>query len=203
MAKSENIPWPGNYYQTFDRLKRKEILMNHMEEGSEPQADTIRLKLWEALYQKRNKMSEETDYFVRGFLGLLSESRITVNLFNQRHEQKLMTEIMKDLCIVPSEYFNAEDYSNKDLVNDLLFQEYCAFASFYLNFSMEDHKYCSAFMGSLSLKKEQVIEKLAKDMKDACVTAPFNFGHTESFEPFKQACRQTFMEEFPEHTSSL
>lgn len=203
MAKIENIPWPSNYYQTFDRLKRKEILMNHMEEGSDPQADAIRLKLWEARYQKRKKMSDETDYFVRGFLGLLSESRITINLFNQRHEQKLMTDTMKDLCIVPSEYFNAEDYSNKDLVNDLLFQEYCAFASFYIHFSMEDHKYCSALMGTLSLKKEQVIEKLAKDIREACVTAPLNLGFSEDFEFFWQACKQSFLDEFPEYSSSL
>ena len=203
MAKCENIPWPSNYYQTFDRLKRKEILMKHMEEGSEPQADAIRLKLWEARYQKRKKMSEETDYFVRGFLGLLSESRITINFFNQKHEQKLMTDIMKDLCIVTSEYFNADDYSNKNLVNDLLFQEYCAFASFYLHFSMEDHKYCSALMGTISLKKEQVIEKLAKDLNEACVTAPYKFGLIEAFEPFKRACKQSFMEEFSEHTTYL
>ncbi len=203
MVKAENIPWPENYYQTFDRIKRKELLLEHMKEGTEPLADEIRLKLWEARYQKRKRMSDETDYFVRGFLGLLSESRISINLLNKRHELKMMKEIMQDLCMIPSAHFDIDVFSDKELAKDLIYQEYLAFASFYLHFSMEDSKYCSALMGTISLSKGQIIEKLAKDFKEACVKAPQSLGLTDDFAFFGQACKESFMEEFPEYSNRL
>lgn len=203
MKTDENREWPLCYYLEQNPDERRQLLLHHMQEEPDNEADRIRLKLWEVRYAKRPKNPPQVDYFVKGMLSLITESKVTVNFLNQRQERKNMDLLMKDLCIRDSSFFDRNEYQNQALVNELLDMEYQALASFYYSFSLHDHKYGSALMGTLSMKEEKVIEKLAGDVKRACVITPTTFHLEEEFQLFKSACYTAFCDDFPKQVDFL
>ena len=201
--KTTRSEWPACYYEEEDRDIRKQLLLQHMEEEPGLEADRIRMKLWEMRYTPHPKDPPAVDYFVRSLLSLITESRITINIFNKKQEAKNMDTVLKDLCIRDSACFDRSAFQDQELFLELLKLEYQALASFYYAFSIRDRKYGSVLMGTLSMKDEQVVEKLAGDVRRACIITPRNFGLEEEFTVFREACYDAFYEDFPKQTSLL
>lgn len=198
----ENQNWLTNYYIEEDKDKRKEILLQNMNNGSIKENE-LRLQLWFLRYAPREKASSNIDYFVKSFMELITESKISLNLFNRKAEAKRMNRIMENLGIIPSDLFSCNQECDATLVNHLLSLEYAAFAAYYMHFSSRDHHYGSAFMGSITLKEAQVTEKLARDFKDACIVTPRMFGLEDSFAVFKNSCFDSFLKEHPQQRGLL
>lgn len=195
--------WPECYYIEEDKTKRKELLLAHMTDGDNSLENDIRMQLWKLRYEPRDNASAEIDYFVKSFLKLMTESKISLNFLNKRNEVKRMNHIMENLGIVSSKWFSFEMFSDKSLINSLLYQEYQAFAAYYMHFSRKDSHYISGFMGSIHLKEEQIIEKLARDLKDSCIVTPKMFGLQDSFDLFKKGCFDAFYREYPQQRELL
>ena len=189
--------WPDIYYLEEERQIRRELLLSNMSSQTGQEND-IRMHLWNLRYAPRKQnATQEIDYFVKGLLELITESRITLNFLNKGAEQRRIYRIMEDLGILSTSVFAKESFAYPEQVTELLYKEYVALASYYIHFSSKDSRYSSAFMGSIHLKEDDIIEKLAKDFKDACIITPNMFGLNAEFELFQKGCFDAFEKEFP------
>ena len=206
MENEQSKLYPTNYYHTFDRLKRQELLLAHQADDLQNIDDRIRVELWNVRYKKRGKFPAETDFFVKGFLSLTMEAKITVNFLNRKQELAHMKTAMQDLCMIPyialPSNISLEDTQYAGF-SSLLFQEYKAFFHFYMDFSKKDHRYCTTLMGTVPLKEEQIIQKLADELKLACVCAPALFHLEQEFSQLYEACKEAFLEDYPDKESFL
>lgn len=198
MYANINQSWPDCYYLEEKKDERRVLLLSNMGNSQNSEND-IRLSLWDLRYAPRKgSTSNNIDYFVKGFVELLMESKMSINIFNSKAEKKHMKRIMEDLGIISSPLFLSDSYADKELVNSLLYEEYVSFASYYIHFSSKDSHYSSGLMGSIHLNEEQIIEKLAQDFKHACLVAPKMFDLTDSFSIFRKGCFDAFQREYPQ-----
>ena len=193
-----------DYYDLEEKEEKKSFLDTKLQEKENVDTNQIRLAIWNARYGKRMKKSSDIDYFVKSFLSLVVLSRISLSFLNQKKEEKELLSIMKDLCIVPSQYFDLESFHpNQSLAKELLLNEYRNFASYYFHLCISDKTFSSALMGTVSLKEEKVMEKLASDIKTACFHTPRRFAKQDEFKELREILYSEFENQYPKYSYLL
>ena len=76
--------WPEAYYATTEREERLSLLEARLQSGEADEKNQIRKKMWELRYQKRDKMPEGVDYFIRSWMELFFISKKMGKMFHKK-----------------------------------------------------------------------------------------------------------------------
>ncbi len=173
---SVQYTWPENYYRETDSVKRQEMLKDRMAEttsAEEKVEDQLRRKLWEARYLDRKGKQDGTDNYLKLWTMLPMAAgqkgsffgRKTVRTFVEQVRETFQTELQKE---------NPE-YEN------LWYDEYMNFFDFYITICKTDKSYTNVLFHLAKISEDQLIVKIAEDLREKTVDLPESLGLSREF----------------------
>jgi len=178
--------WPQAYYLPTDGKLRKVALDRAIVEGLEPENDKIRMEIWERRYGKPG-----VDEFLAGYMSLSYYATAVKGSFMARFHKKDMKETQEKLCYdIPGKYGKAGE--------DMLYLELYHMVDYYIEICLKDKKYGGLVMGIGSMKRENLINKIASDICRVCYGIPSGFEVLPTHKLLQKAGVQCFYDHFPE-----
>ena len=146
-----------DYYTESSPARRRQILDAAMETQSDPEADEIRLQIWNLRYAKarENGKSGRADGYLKLWMDLRYLAENPPGRFSVKKTQKRLERELEELG-----FFQFYDQSQT-----LLFQECLHKARLYVKLCFSDRNYTSMILGMMPMKEGRVQDKVSKDLK--------------------------------------
>ena len=180
------------YYEESDPLKRKAILEESIAKGEEPEACQARMELWNCRYA--NKLDKKSDARADGFMKLWMTMKFfssgRMGNFNRKRNQKEVRKLLKELGFDKMTAYG-------EMGQQVLFQECYHAARVYVTSCSEDKRYASTLLGLMSISKEKVQEKIAKDTVLVAKVLPEELQMVEELRAFSEGSIQAYKDMFP------
>ena len=146
-----------DYYTESSPARRRQILDAAMETQSDPEADEIRLQIWNLRYAKarENGKSGRADGYLKLWMDLRYLAENPPGRFSVKKTQKRLERELEELG-----FFQFYDQSQT-----LLFQECLHTARLYVKLCFSDSNYTSMILGMMPMKEGRVQDKVSKDLK--------------------------------------
>ncbi|MDD3220073.1 MAG: hypothetical protein PHC41_05540 [Lachnospiraceae bacterium] len=192
----DDLTFPENYYETSDALMRYEVLQDAMKNGDNGEANQIRLQMWEDRYGKYDGTKPEVDHYLKLWLDFRFAYEKRKSIFGFGNAKK---SLQKDLNAMGFERTNDKGQMGEDI----LFAELRHMVRFYLSLCMSDKTYRSSFLGIMSMKDENVIDKITREVYEVACATPEFYGLTKEYEVFTNAAIDAFSTDFPEMSGTL
>ena len=146
-----------DYYTESSPARRRQILDAAMETQSDPEADEIRLQIWNLRYAKarENGKSGRADGYLKLWMDLRYRAENPPGRFYVKKTQKRLERELEELG-----FFQFYDQSQT-----LLFQECLHTARLYVKLCFSDRNYTSMILGMMPMKEGRVQDKVSKDLK--------------------------------------
>lgn len=146
-----------DYYTESSPARRRQILDAAMETQSDPEADEIRLQIWNLRYAKarENGKSGRADGYLKLWMDLRYLAENPPGRFSVKKTQKRLERELEELG-----FFQFYDQSQT-----LLFQECLHTARLYVKLCFSDRNYTSMILGMMPMKEGRVQDKVSKDLK--------------------------------------
>lgn len=181
--------WPLHYYEIHDIDQRERILREHIQalEASHADdtmlmADRRRLFILEKRYPAGERISTgRKDHFIAAWMMLLIEGRAGVNFFNQRSVGKHIRQYLSDLCILD------------DTPDDVLLNEWRAFAKLWLSTCIEDKTYHSTIFGMFAMSDAKLGRKIAREILEVTRVIPAKFKLEKECETFAETMKTVYL----------
>ena len=131
-----------------------------METQSDPEADEIRLQIWNLRYAKarENGKSGRADGYLKLWMDLRYLAENPPGRFSVKKTQKRLERELEELG-----FFQFYDQSEQSRM--LLFQECLHTARLYVKLCFSDRNYTSMILGMMPMKEGRVQDKVSKDLK--------------------------------------
>ena len=186
------------YYEESDPLKRKEILERSLEKGEEPEANQMRMELWNCRYAKRidKKSPARADGFLRPWMTMKFFSGSRMGAFGRRRNQREVRNLLKELG-----FDKMKEYGR--VGEQILFQECHHAARVYVTACSEDKKYSSTLLGLMSISKDKVQEKIARDTVLVAKIIPEELQMKKELQIFSEGSIQAYKDLFPNDRNFL
>ena len=180
------------YYEESDPLKRKEILTESLEKGEEPEANQMRMELWNCRYAKRidKRSNARADGFLKLWMTLKFFSGSRMGSFGRKRNQREVRALLKELG-----FDKMMEYGS--VGEQILFQECHHAGRVYVTSCSEDKRYSSTLLGLMSISKEKVQEKIAKDTVLVSKVIPEELQMTKELQIFSDGSIQAYKDMFP------
>lgn len=185
--------WPENYYRETDGAKRKEILKGRMSEMTSAEEETenqLRQKLWEARYLNRRGKQDGTDNYLKLWTMLPMAAEQKGSFFGKKAVRIFVEQVRKtfqmDLQMENPEYKN------------LWYDEYMNFFDFYITICKTDKSYTNVLFHLAKISGDQLIVKIAEDLREKTMDLPERLGLSQEFALFSMAAEDSFLRHFPE-----
>ena len=149
-----------DYYVESSPARRRQILNVAMETQSDPEADEIRLQIWNLRYAKarENGKSGRADGSLKLWMELRYLAENPPGRFSVKKTQKRLERELEELG-----FFQFYDQSEQSRM--LLFQECLHTARLYVKLCFSDRNYTSMILGMMPMKEGRVQDKVSKDLK--------------------------------------
>lgn len=149
-----------DYYVESSPARRRQILNVAMETQSDPEADEIRLQIWNLRYAKarENRKSGRADGYLKLWMDLRYLAENPPGRFSVKKTQKRLERELEELG-----FFQFYDQSEQSRM--LLFQECLHTARLYVKLCFSDRNYTSMILGMMPMKEGRVQDKVSKDLK--------------------------------------
>lgn len=149
-----------DYYVESSPARRRQILNVAMETQSDPEADEIRLQIWNLRYAKarENGKSGRADGYLKLWMDLRYLTENPPGRFSVKKTQKRLERELEELG-----FFQFYDQSEQSRM--LLFQECLHTARLYVKLCFSDRNYTSMILGMMPMKEGRVQDKVSKDLK--------------------------------------
>lgn len=149
-----------DYYVESSPARRRQILNVAMETQSDPEADEIRLQIWNLRYAKarENGKSGRADGYLKLWMELRYLAENPPGRFSVKKTQKRLERELEELG-----FFQFYDQSEQSRM--LLFQECLHTARLYVKLCFSDRNYTSMILGMMPMKEGRVQDKVSKDLK--------------------------------------
>lgn len=184
-----DTPTIAEYYREADPKKRRNLLEQEIEAGTDPEANQIRKEIWEARY---SEMDEATmaDGYLRFWMAMEFNRKAANKWFGVKGAVK---EIRKELNSVKFQ----ELQQKSDLHRELLYRECCHLVRLYIDLCKTDRSYNSMLAGIITIKKEDVTAKIKRDIYETAVCLPRDLGMEEELSLLTKAAREIYELYFP------
>ena len=185
--------WPEAYYATTEREERLQILEARLNSGEADEKDQIRKKMWELRYQKRDKMPEGVDYFIRSWMELFFISKKMGKMFHKKERYA------KDLVQIKNDFgFElAKEYGEAG--EDVLYEELRHGVGLYIKLCQIDRQYGSVLCGIMKMKPKDLVIKIGNELHKITVEVPKFLEQEEEFALLTKACKEAFWNVYPEY----
>lgn len=149
-----------DYYTESSPARRRQILNAAMETQSDPEADEIRLQIWNLRYAKarENGKSGRADGYLKLWMDLRYLAENPPGRFSVKKTQKRLERELEELGFF-------QFYDQGDQSRTLLFQECLHTARLYVKLCFSDRNYTSMILGMMPMKEGRVQDKVSKDLK--------------------------------------
>lgn len=149
-----------DYYTESSPARRRQILDAAMETQSDPEADEIRLQIWNLRYAKarENGKSGRADGYLKLWMDLRYLAENPPGRFSVKKTQKRLERELEELGFF-------QFYDQGDQSRTLLFQECLHTACLYVKLCFSDRNYTSMILGMMPMKEGRVQDKVSKDLK--------------------------------------
>lgn len=149
-----------DYYTESSPARRRQILDAAMETQSDPEADEIRLQIWNLRYAKarENGKSGRADGYLKLWMDLRYLAENPPGRFSVKKTQKRLERELEELGFF-------QFYDQGDQSRTLLFQECLHTARLYVKLCFSDRNYTSMILGMMPMKEGRVQDKVSKDLK--------------------------------------
>jgi len=180
--------WPQAYYLPTDAKTRKAALDRAIAEKLEPSKDQIRAEIWERRYND----PAGVDRFLAGYMNLSYYANVVKNGWMARTHKRDMKKTKAYLCYdIPGKY-GADG-------EEILYLEFYHMLDYYIDICLKDKKYGGLLMGMGTMKKENLISKIAKDLYKTSYELPDGFEAPSAHKLFQKAAKQSFYNRFPSY----
>ncbi len=197
MAEEKNQVTLEDYYLEISPKKRGKILESLMEldDGRDNQ---IRKELYNLRYSSQNLRRDGE--LADGYIALWMNIKLTVDnstgFFGNRGMKKELTKTLAKLGI--TKYMQMGNLEKK-----ILYDEFYHMAVLYIQSSLTDKNYTTAFMGMISMKDDQIRSKLAGDVYKVAYLMPRRVSMEEEFSIFTKAATEAFCDILPDYREQL
>ena len=185
--------WPEAYYATTEREERRSLLEARLQSGEADEKNQIRKKMWELRYQKRDKMPEGVDYFIRSWMELFFISKKMGKMFHKKESHaKDLVQIKKDFGFELAKEYGA-------VGEEVLYEELCHGVGLYIKLCQIDRQYGSLLMGIMKMKPKDLAVKIANEIHKLTVEVPKYLEQEEEFALLTKAAKESFWKVYAEY----
>lgn len=184
-----DTPTIAEYYREADPKKRRNLLEQEIEAGTDPEANQIRKEIWEARYSEMDEVTM-ADGYLRFWMAMEFNRKAANKWFGVKGAVK---EIRKELNSVKFQ----ELQQKSDLHRELLYRECCHLVKLYIDLCKTDRSYNSMLAGIITIKKEDVTAKIKRDIYETAVCLPRDLGMEEELSLLTKAAREIYELYFP------
>lgn len=185
--------WPKAYYTETKREDRLQMLEERLQSDLADEQDRIRRQMWDLRYQKRDKMPDGVDYFIRSWMEMFFLSQKMGKRFQKKERYvKELAQIKQDFgfdLIKP--YGKAGE--------EVLYEELCNGVALYIKLCQTDRQYGSILCGLMRMKPKDLVSKIGNELHRITEELPAWLEAEEDFAPLARACREVFWREYPEY----
>lgn len=185
-----DTPIIAQYYKEIEAQKRKELLDQAIESGEDMEANMIRKELWDVRYKQITKDGDLADGYLKFWMAMEFNRNAGHKIFGSGRAQK---EIRKELNDVRFNEFRTQS----PLHEELLYKECEHLIRLYIHLCERDKNYNSVLCGLMTIKKENAVAKLKKDLYETAVCLPRDIGMEEELSLITKAARNVYEEQFP------
>lgn len=184
-----DTPTIAEYYREADPKKRRNLLEQEIEAGTDPEANQIRKEIWEARYSEMDEVTM-ADGYLRFWMAMEFNRKAANKWFGVKGAVK---EIRKELNSVKFQ----ELQQKSDLHRELLYRECCHLVRLYIDLCKTDRSYNSMLAGIITIKKEDVTAKIKRDIYETAICLPRDLGMEEELSLLTKAAREIYELYFP------
>lgn len=184
-----DTPTIAEYYREADPKKRRNLLEQEIETGTDSEANQIRKEIWEARYSEMDEVTM-ADGYLRFWMAMEFNRKAANKWFGVKGAVK---EIRKELNSVKFQ----ELQQKSDLHKELLYRECCHLVRLYIDLCKTDRSYNSMLAGIITIKKEDVTAKIKRDIYETAVCLPRDLGMEEELSLLTKAAREIYELYFP------
>ena len=184
--------WPKDYYLPTDGEVRKIALDRAIAENLEPNKDKIRSEIWERRYND----PAGVDRFLAGYMNLSYYANVVKSGLMAKFHKKDMVQTQQFLCYDIPDKYGADG-------EEILYLELYHLIDYYIDICLKDKKYGGLIMGIGTMKKENLINKIAGDLYKVSYCLPPGFEIAPTHKLFQKAAKQCFYNRFPNSRSSF
>lgn len=184
-----DTPTIAEYYREADPKKRRNLLEQEIETGTDSEANQIRKEIWEARYSEMDEVTM-ADGYLRFWMAMEFNRKAANKWFGVKGAVK---EIRKELNSVKFQ----ELQQKSDLHKELLYRECCHLVKLYIDLCKTDRSYNSMLAGIITIKKEDVTAKIKRDIYETAVCLPRDLGMEEELSLLTKAAREIYELYFP------
>ena len=178
--------WPQAYYLPTDANVRKAALNRALAEKLEPENDAIRQEIWDRRYNR----PAGVDNFLAGYMNLHYFASTVKSSFWAKFHNREMKKTQDLLCYdIPEKYGEAGQ--------EILYLDLYHMVDYYIDICLRDKKYSGLLMGLGTMKKEDLISKIALDLHKTCFTICDGFTLAPAHKLLQKAAQQCFANRFP------
>ena len=190
------LEWPESFYGVSDRAIRKAALEKQIEKGEEPEANRLRMELWEKRYNRRGRDPEGIDYFIRAWLSMKYIYNNRNGVFHGRKMQRDLRKIQEELCLD----WGRESGSQREQV---LYDELYHLGGCYIDLCLSDKSYSSIIMGMGQMKASTLQNKIGQEILALAYQLPKLARMEKEFQILTQALTDCYNEKFPDAPVNL
>ena len=186
--------WPEAYYATTEREERLQLLKVRLQSKEADEKDKIRQKMWELRYQKRDKMPEGVDYFIRSWMEMFFISKKMGKMFHKKESHaKDLVQIKKDFGFELAKAYGA-------IGEEVLYEELRHGVGLYIKLCQTDRQYGSLLMGIMKMKPKDLVVKIGNELHRLAVEVPKYLEQEEEFSLLTKATKEAFWMEYPDYS---
>lgn len=192
--------WPYEYYHTRDAAERRTLLEMSMERKLDPEADQVRMMIWERRYPKAGGKNEGGNGLLDTYLKSWMDFRFASDKMNSWfHAKGLIKEAKKNLEAMGFDMVKEYGETGAKALYDELYH----MAGLYMDLCSEDRNYGCFLLGIGKMSKESLINKMAREICDVAYKVPAGLGLEAECAPLKKAATEAFYDKFPNFENCL
>lgn len=188
-----DTPTIAEYYREPDAMKRKQLLLKSIELNEDPEANKIRLELWNTRYKEQIGQEVIADQFLKFWMTMEFNKDSGNRFFGTKSAKKSITKDLNDI------HFH-ELLSKGEIYENLLYLECVHLVSLYMDLCETDKTYNTYLLGIMTMKKDSSRDKLRSDIYKTAVELPRQIGMEKELSLITKAAREAYSRHFTGET---
>lgn len=185
-----DTPIIAQYYKETDPSKRKALLDQAIASGEDAEANAVRKEILDARYKTVMSDGTVADGYLKFWMALEFNRNAGHKIFGAGRAQK---EILRELDDVKFRELRAKS----PLHEELLYKECMHLVKLYIDLCERDKNYNSVLCGLVTIKKDNAIAKLQKDLYETAICLPQEIGLNKDLDLLTKATREVYELQFP------
>ncbi len=183
--------WLEGYNLSTEAEEKRQYLEQGLAEERSPE-NLLRQKLWEKRYLDKSGHVTGADQFMAQWMELSYQKDQLNSFFGRGRVEKRVRKVYEDLMFAEG---------TTEALCHVLYLEYVNLVSLYIMLCQKDKNYKSLLLGIGTMKEENLIAKIARDVYGSACVVPKMCGLEEEFSLLSRAAKDGFLLAFPRESS--